>query len=717
MGAYITKINGMSYMSTEQYTQHMTADIAHSLGIREMGIYRYYADAESDENRTRRLDGIIAGINAGDIIICQFPTWNGVKFERALVKHIKAYHGRIIIFIHDVEVLLSAEHHAELQETVELYNEAEVLIVPSLGMKQFLSEHGIRTGMKFIIQEMWDYPTRLSFFGIGKLKREIHFAGNPAGDLFPNAWEYEIPLKIYSDSVCQGIHVQKMGRLEPECLLMELSKGGFGLVWYGNDERREYLTLNNSLKLSSYLAAGIPVIVPRGISNQCMVEENCLGIVVDTLGEAVEAVKNMTEAEYQKYISAVSRFAPLLREGAFTKKCLTDALHMFMRHDMRTYSESNTTYRLPGCAFEYVCVNKSYGNNLALSWTFHGEAEGFLVCDADSGRVIGEISNTLEHYFLLKNYPKTSRFAVKAFVRTLKGKMVLAESDVAAVSKKHMAEPVASLIMPAYNAEAYIARSIDTALAQSFSDMEVIIVNDGSTDGTQTVIDWYAERYPQVKVFYKENGGQATARNMGIEQAAGEYIAFMDNDDMLRPDMMERLHETIVKNDCDIAMTSVYKLHGERYEDMTSYPMPEDTEVSVDEFFEYYMRNLSPVIWNKLYRASLVKKYPCAVNITFEDDAWTPYVLSYAQKVCYMDAHLYEYDRRIRNTTGIHTSWYKPIEEKFLDHREFVLFFLNNGNPEKRDLLKRLAMSYVSAFINSYSYPRYEELKKEIEQM
>lgn len=717
MNVYITKINAMPFMSTEQYAQHRAVDLAHSLGIREMGIYRYYADAESGENRVRRLDGIIAGINAGDIIICQFPTWNGLKFERDLVKHIKAYHGRIVIFIHDVEALLSAEHRAELQETVEIYNEAEVLIVPSLRMKHFLSEHGIRTGMKFIIQEMWDYPTRLSSLGTGKLKREIHFAGNPTGDCFPDVWEYDVPLKIYSDSVCQGIHVQKMGWLEPECLLMELSKGGFGLVWYGNEERHEYLTLSNSLKLSTYLAAGIPVIVPRGISNQCMIEENGLGIVVDTLGEAVEAVKNMKEAEYQKYASAVSRFAPLLREGAFTKKCLTDALHMFMRCDMRTYSESNVTYRLPDCGFEYVCVNESYGNNLALSWTFHGETEGFLVCDADSAEVIGEISNTLEHYFLLKNYPKTARFIVKAFVRTLKGKMVLAESDVATVSPKYLSQPVASLIMPAYNAEEYIARSIDTALAQSFSDMEVIIVNDGSTDGTQTVIDWYAERYPQVKAFCKENGGQATARNMGIEMAAGEYIAFMDNDDMLRPDMVERLHETIVKNDCDVSMTSVYMLLEDKYMDMTSYPMPEDTAVSVDEFFEYYMRNLSPVIWNKLYRASLVKEHPCAVKITFEDDAWTPYVLSYAKRVCYVDAHLYEYDRTIRSNTGIHASWSKPIEEKYLDHREFVLFFLNNGNPGKKNLLKRLAMSYASAFINSYSYPRYKELKTEIEQM
>ncbi len=717
MNVYITKLNGMSFTSTEQYAQHMAADIAHSLGIREMGIYRYYAEAESAENRTRRFDGIIAGINAGDIVICQFPTWNGLSFERALVRHIKAYHGRIIIFIHDVEALMSDAHHKDLQGTVELYNEAEVLIVPSLGMRMFLTEHGIRTGMKFVIQEMWDYTALPGALGAGTWNREIHFAGNSDGIHFPNAWECEVPLKVYSDSECHGTYVRKMGWLAPERLLMELAKGGFGLVWYGNEEWRRYLSVNNSLKLGAYFAAGIPVIVPRGISSQSIIEKNHLGIAADTPEEAAEAIKNMTESDYQVYSAAVAQFAPLVREGFFTKKCLLDAIHMSMRNDMYTYSESNEAYRMSECIFSYVCLKESYKNNLALSWTFQGEAEGFLIYDADSGKAAGEVSNVLEHYFLLEDYPKTARFIVKAYVRTLKGKMILAESGVAAVSEMLPIKPVVSLIMPAYNAEKYIARSIDTALAQSFPDMELIIVNDGSTDGTQAVLDWYRERYPQVKTFYKENGGQATARNMGIEKAEGNYIAFMDNDDTLRPDMIERLYISIVKNDCDIAMTSVYMLTGEKYEDMTSYPMTEDTAVSIEVFFEYYMRSLSPVLWNKLYRASLVKEHPCAVRVTFEDDAWTPYVLSYADRVCYINAHLYEYDRSSRGSTAIHASWNRPIEEKFLDHRELVLFFLENGNQERKDLLKKLALVYVSAFPYSGSYVGYSELRKEIEQM
>ena len=717
MNVYITKLNGMSYMSTEQYAQHMTADIAHSLGIREMGIYRYYANSESTEKRGRRLDGIIAGINAGDIVICQFPTWNGLEFDKTLVRHIKVYHGRIVIFIHDLEALMFEERSSTLKETIGLYNEAEVLIVPSYGMKQFLIKQGIRKGMKFVVQEIWDYTTQLKSLSPGKMKKEIHFAGNPDRFWFLNAWDYEVPLKVYSNQDCQGKHIQKMGWRSPERLLLELSEGGFGLVWYGNECWHQYLSKNNSLKLSTYLSAGIPVIVPRGISNQCLIEKNHLGIVVDTLDGAVETVKNITEQEYQEYISAVRYFAPLLREGFFTRKCCTDAIHMLMREDMYVYAESNDTFYMPESVFEYVCLNESYGGNLALSWIFRGKADGFLIYDADSGKLVREVDNALEHYLTVKKWSKETRLIVKAYVRTVGGKMIIEQSDVAAISMKRQPQDRVSLVMPAYNAEGYIARSIDTALAQSFVDLELLIINDGSTDNTQEVINWYKERYPQIKTFSQTNAGQASARNTGIKNAVGEYICFMDNDDMIRPDMVELLYKSITQNKCDIAMSSVYQMTQEGYAEVTTYPMVEDTAVSVDDFFEHYMRSLSPVIWNKLYRASLVKEHPFATDVTFEDDAWTPYILSYARKVCYINAHLYEYDRTIRNNTGIHASWSKPIEEKFYDHKELVFFFIQNGNQEKKHLLKRLALGYMSAFMNTYSYPRYKELKKEIEQI
>ena len=713
MNVYITKLNGMAVTATEQYAQQMTANIAHSLGVREMGVYRYNASGESADSRGRRFDGMIAGMQAGDIVICQFPTWNGLEFERGLVRHIKAYHGRIVIFIHDLEAMMAEKSLAMLQDTVGLYNEAELLIVPSFEMKFFLTQHGIRAGMKFIIQELWDYTTVLKSMGPGNLKREIHFAGNPDRFQFPNTWNYEIPLKVYADQECRGGNVQKMGWMLPGRLLLELSGGGFGLVWYGDEIWHQYLSMNNSLKLSTYLAAGIPVIVPRGISNQSLIEENHLGIVVNTLEEAVSAARDMGEQEYREYLSAAARFAPLLREGFFTRKCLVDAIQMSMRKDMYAYSESNKTYMLSDCKFEYVRLNQAYENKLALSWIFRGEAEGFLIYDADSGKLVGKAGG-LEHYLLLNNDPERVRFIVKAYIRTIKGKMIVAVSDTAEVIENRFTQAQVSLVVPAYNAEEFIARGIDTALAQSFENLEILIVNDGSTDRTQEVIDWYRERYPQVRSVYQSNAGQAVARNFGVMHARGEYVGFMDSDDSLRPDMMEKLYDSIVKNSCDIAMTSAYQITNEGYEVVGAYPVKENAAIPIDNFFEQYIRYAYPVIWNKLYRKSLVEEHPIPA-VKYEDSAWTPCILSYASQVCYLDDPKYEYDRTIRNVTYMHTTMGKTAEEQYKDRRDYVMFFLKNGNPQKKKLLKKLALGYAAAFVATFSYPGFQELRKEIE--
>lgn len=149
MNLYITRLNGIE--NQPKFLQCMTAEIAHWLGFREMGIYYYNANAESDGNRSVRYDGMIAGISAGDVVVFQFHTWNGLKFERGLVDRVKAYHGRAVIFIHTVEALMIRSSGFMLGETVELFNQAEVLIVPSYAMKRFLVDSGIRPDMKFVV--------------------------------------------------------------------------------------------------------------------------------------------------------------------------------------------------------------------------------------------------------------------------------------------------------------------------------------------------------------------------------------------------------------------------------------------------------------------------------------------------------------------------------------------------------------------------------------
>lgn len=342
MKVFITCTNGLG--GTAQDAQEMVSNIAHQMGFRSMGIFRYDSSTESEESLSARYDGIIASISPGDIVFFQHPTWNQLKFEEGLINRIKAYGGRIVIVVHDVEPLMIESSRFMLGYVVELFNSAEVLVVPSYAMINFLQNNGIRENMRFVVQELWDYTTDIRFSQGSMFQKVIHFAGNPSKFSFPQQWNYDIPLKVYTAEPCAGENTEKMGWMNPGSLLLELSKGGFGLVWYGDEYWHQYMKYNNTFKLSTYLAAGIPVIIPQGISNQYLIEKNHLGLVVDSLEEAVERVKNMEEAEYQEYVRHVGNFAPLIRNGYFIKKFLMDALQMVMREDMTFLPITNMVY-------------------------------------------------------------------------------------------------------------------------------------------------------------------------------------------------------------------------------------------------------------------------------------------------------------------------------------------------------------------------------------
>lgn len=679
MHVYVTKLNGLPTEDVLQNMQWRTAEIAGQMGCREMGIFCYDGSGESSESLRSRIDGIIAGLRWGeDVAICQFPTGNGFRFEWELVNRLKLYRCRVVIFNHAPETFVLESDKSKLSEMMKLYNLAEVLIVPSLAMRRFLLSNGIRKDMKFIIQEMWDYAIDLNSFSTPRFQREIHS--------------------------------KEIGS--------ELPKGGFGLVWYEDEDSKQCMEYGASFLLGRYLASGIPVIVPVGISNQMIIEKNHLGLVVNSLEEAKEAVKSMTETEYQQYVHSIGKFAQIIRNGYYTKRCLIDAIHAICVKDGGEISMPSNIYNPTEQKFVYAVLKESYGGNLALSWSYHGEADGFLIYDTN-GNLIWETRNIYEHYYLIKENSKGNGFIVKAYVDTLRGKLAVAESGSCYLQERKCghADVKVSIIMPAYNAESYITRSIDTALAQSLSDVELIIVDDGSKDNTPNIVDWYEERYANVTVIHQKNGGVAAARNTGIACANGEFIGFMDNDDMIRPEMMERLYSSAQKNSCDIAITSIYRIKNGEYEAAVQYPIKEDKAMSADDFFKMHFDKgivFEVFIWNRIYRSSLAKL--CRVpEIVGDDDAWGACVISYADRICYLDDRSYEYDRTIRSDTLVDKWMGRPKEERFLVYKKIVLFFLENGNPKMRKWLKELAKSYLTGLGIIYQYDEYAKLWQQIE--
>ena len=528
-----------------------------------------------------------------------------------------------------------------------------------------------------------------------------------------------LPLKIYGKADVKGENIYNLNEIDLTVAFSEIAKGGFGLVWYKNTYDRQYMEYSVSFSMAKFLVAGIPVVVPAGISNQEVIEANHLGLIVHSLEEATAKIEALDELKYQRYVQCIKNFSPALRNGYYTEKCLIEAIQAFYREDAGRFSIPKKVYGLENSAFLSTVLRESYGGNLALSWDFKGNTDGFLIYDA-AGILVIEINNVHQHYFLIEGYEKKSSFVVKAYIETLKGKLIIAESKLTCLDIRTYESPKVSLIIPAYNAEEYVIRSIDTALAQSFSDLEIVIVDDGSTDRTPEILDWYDGKYPNVKIIHQKNSGTPAARNTGIKQSSGEYIGFMDSDDMIYPNMIAKLYHSAKENNCDIAVTSVYYITNTGYEISvySQYFLEENIAVDAERFIDMHsvIAYQFPVVWNKLYHASLVKKLPFPI-IAYEDEAWIPYVLSFADKICYLNKGLYEYDRSACVDTLSHKLSRKSNDEIFVNHKRAILFYLENGNQARLGILKKVALKELSLFAVIYQNDEYEKLQKQIVEM
>lgn len=120
-----------------------------------------------------------------------------------------------------------------------------------------------------------------------------------------------------------------------------------------------------------------------------------------------------------------------------------------------------------------------------------------------------------------------------------------------------------SIIVPVYNVKSYLKKCVESIINQTYTNLQIILVDDGSTDGSQDICDEFAQRDSRIVVIHKENGGQSTARNVGMDRAKGVYIAFVDSDDWLEPNMYEALISQLEKHEADIVACSFYECKGD----------------------------------------------------------------------------------------------------------------------------------------------------------
>lgn len=210
-------------------------------------------------------------------------------------------------------------------------------------------------------------------------------------------------------------------------------------------------------------------------------------------------------------------------------------------------------------------------------------------------------------------------------------------------------KPKVSLIIPVYNVENYLARSLKSAVDQTMKDIEIIVVNDGSTDKSPEIINEFANKYDNIIVINQNNMGLSGARNTGLKNAKADYIAFMDSDDFIDKKFIETLYNMAIKYNADIAYCNYYMYFPEKD---SSQCMPFTSRNAIYSNKTALKKlimdtTLHHYAWNKLYKKSLFSDNKIEFyNIFFEDVATIPRLFYYANKVAVTKKALYYYTKR-----------------------------------------------------------------------
>lgn len=215
-----------------------------------------------------------------------------------------------------------------------------------------------------------------------------------------------------------------------------------------------------------------------------------------------------------------------------------------------------------------------------------------------------------------------------------------------------------TVIVPVYNVEKYLDRCMQSVLHQTYRNLEIILVDDGSTDSSGKMCDDYARQDRRVKVIHKKNGGLSDARNAGLAQASGDYIGYVDSDDWVEPDMYERMHRACMENDAQVAVCRYFSEFKDRTEsggsgDVVLLPRDRLLKIYIGGHDMYIIYNS---VWSKLFRKDLVQGMVFPKGRNSEDIMYTTRAFCKCDRAVYLDTCLYHYviDREgsIMNVAG-----------------------------------------------------------------
>ena len=245
-----------------------------------------------------------------------------------------------------------------------------------------------------------------------------------------------------------------------------------------------------------------------------------------------------------------------------------------------------------------------------------------------------------------------------------------------------------SVILPVYNAEKYLSATLDSVLSSSFSDFEIVTANDGSTDSSLSILKEYAERDARIKIIDKQNTGVSDTRNAAIEAAEGEYLAFLDADDIYAPNYLERMYSAACDCGADVTVCSYLTFRGDVPAFTTSDKPAELTTVK-----ELLDTGLMTSMCVKLVKKSVVSENGIKFDVTqkYSEDLFFSWkACAVANKICLINDKLYGYRLAGSGATSkCHDKLYEKYKIAFDDIREFLI------NHNLTDEVDNLNLSFV----------------------
>ncbi|MEI0495511.1 glycosyltransferase family 2 protein [Brachyspira intermedia] len=278
-----------------------------------------------------------------------------------------------------------------------------------------------------------------------------------------------------------------------------------------------------------------------------------------------------------------------------------------------------------------------------------------------------------------------------------------------------------SIILPVYNAEKYIGKCLRSLINQTYDNIEILCINDGSKDNSYNILKKYSEKDNRIKVFTQENSGSGKARNVGLDNAYGDYIMFCDSDDQYRYNMCELMLSTIVEQKSDLVMCDCnifnYLPDNVRdYDELKYYSLKLIGEHNINEST---LLDINIVVWNKIYKKSIIDKYKVRFleNIDYEDANFIFKYLLHSKIYYGLNVKLYDYN--VINMNSMMVIYYTDIIKKtnkvdfVYVNNDIIRYYIDNHADEK--ILQSFMKYYISTSEALGKYLNIKDIKKLIQ--